>query len=250
MCGRKRDESKMSYVHSKLFQKSAWVCTSHLSASADILTVKNNHQKTLVELFSGSGHISKLAQARGYHTVTIDNNSKLSPDICIDIANLRRSELPHNIDIVWCSIPCTVYSILNLVNHWDKKRIGYRRYFYYPKTDRAASALNLLTRTIDIIKEMNPIYYFIENPRGALRHFPHLSFVPYRHTVSYNDYGFEVYKPTDIWTNNANFKPKPIKTAVGRTFSKGIEDLAGNYERSLIPPNLIHEVLDSFDFIQ
>jgi len=245
-CGAKRNESAMTAIHYRLLKKSYWTCKNHVSTIADIFEIKFTEVKPVfVEIFSGSGHVSEVARERGYETVTIDNQKKLNPDICVDITNLRRSILPSSVHVVWASIPCTTYSVLSCSHHWKKIKIGYRKYYYAPRTDDAIAALRILSATIDLVKKLNPIFYFFENPRGALRHFPHLSFVPNRRTVAYSDYGFDYYKPTDIWTNCNNFKPKEIESAMGKEFDSGVLDLKDNYERSLIPELLIKEVLDS-----
>ena len=154
-------------------------------------------------------------------------------------------DLPQKVNVVWCSVPCSVYSILSIATHWEKICIGHRNYHYIPKTKEAIEAMRILNKTIRIIAKLNPQYYFIENPRGALRHFPQMKLVPYRHTVSYADYGFNYYKPTDIFTNCETFKPIPITGCMGKTFESSVRDLPGPYERSLIPPALIEEVFNS-----
>jgi len=241
----------MLHIEYKLLRKSGWICREHASTSADIAHIRTSNEKPVfVELFSGSGHVSEVAATCGYETVTIDVEEKYNPDIRIDIANLRASQLPGTVDVLWASIPCTVYSILNIPNQWDKISIGWRQYYYVPKTKKAIEALRILTKTILLIKKLNPIYYFIENPRGALRHMPHMKFIPYRKTVSYADYGFDYYKPTDIFTNCQYFQPIEIRGAVGQKFDTDIQSLSSAYERSLIPPELIRYLFDSINFIQ
>lgn len=250
ICGAKRIESKMTQITSKLSNKSQRVCITHVSKLKDIIDIRDTKEKPVfVEMFSGSGHISEIARSEGYQSITIDFESKFNPDICIDIQNLRRSFLPRSVDIVWASIPCTVYSILSLAHHWDKISIGYRQYYYIPKTKEAIGALRILNKTINLIKQMNPIYYFLENPRGALRHLSHMRFIPFRRTVSYSDYGFNVYKPTDIFTNCPYFKPKEITSAVGKEFKEQIIEIKNSYQRSLVPPDLIKELFKSINFI-
>ena len=250
-CGAKKIESNMLQIEYRLLRKSGWICREHASTSADIAHIRtSNEQPVFVELFSGSGHISQIAQEYGYRTRTIDVEEKYNPDICIDILNLRATQLPGSVDVVWASIPCTVYSILNIPNQWEKICIGYRQYYYVPKTKKATAALRVLAKTISLIKQLNPIFYFIENPRGALRHMPYMKFIPYRRCVSYKDYGFEVYKPTDIFTNCQHFRPTEIRGAVGTNFGKQIQDLSNAYERSLMPPDLIRYLFQSIDFLQ
>ena len=62
---------------------------------------------------------------------------------------------------------------------------------------------NVLT----LIEELQPTYYFIENPRGGMKKNGfHARFK--RYTVTYCQYGDTRMKPTDIWTNDPNPKFK------------------------------------------
>lgn len=249
-CKRKRTLDKMILLRDRITRKMSWICTEHTSKKLDISEASLAHKKTVfVELFSGSGTVSKIARSAGFETWTVDIEEKYKPDICIDIMNLRRSQLPGSVDIIWCSLPCTVYSIMSLDKHWTKVDLGYRKYYYIPKSSEALTALKILQKTIELILKMKPIYYFIENPRGALRHFPHLSFVPYRKTISYSDYGFEIYKPTDIFTNCGLFKPTEIRTAVNRKFTNSVKEIKTAYERSIVPPQLIEYLIDCIKFL-
>lgn len=249
-CGKKRKKSMMKRVFAKLTRKYSWVCKTHKSQFLDVVEVDGMDRKpVLVEMFSGSGHIAAAARRRGFDTVTIDLENRFNPDICIDILNLRRSMLPENVDIVWASIPCTVYSVLSIATHWDKIEIGYRQYYYLPKTDAAIEALKILNKVLELVLKLNPDFYFFENPRGALRHFPQMVLIPYRKTVSYADFGFDYYKPTDIFTNCPYFAPKEIKSSQGKMFDGSVLALSSAYERSLIPPKLIECVLDSVGFM-
>lgn len=250
-CKRKRNSDQMRLINYKLLDKTAWICKNHVSTIADIIEVRDQVKKPVfLELFAGSKHISNAAAERGYETISVDIDKKLDPDIAIDIINLRRSMLPGSVDVVHASIPCQVYSILNLVNHWDKISIGYRQYYYVPKTQQALEALRILNKTISLIVKLKPIFYFIENPRGALRHFPQMKFIPFRHTVSYSDYGFDYYKPTDLWTNCKHFQPKTITGCVGKKFNRSVDEINSKFERSLLPPGLITYMLDSISFLE
>jgi hypothetical protein len=195
-----------------------------------------------VELFSGSGHMSEAARNAGFNTVTVDIEQRFEPDICIDILNLRRSLLPGHVDVIWASVPCTVYSVLSSSKHWDSIKIGYRLYNHAPKTSEAIQALRVLRATIRLIVELNPRFYFIENPRGVLRHRPEMLFVPFRREVRYSDYGFEYEKPTDIFTNCEFFKPVKSGRPVGL---KQLIDVPTAFERSLIPPALCEYVANT-----
>lgn len=249
-CGSKRNEENMMLYESKFLRKSGWICDFHTSDISDISEIRPKGEKPVfVELFSGSGKISEIARDWGYDTVTVDMEEKFKPDKCIDIMNLRANQLPANVTALWVSFPCYLFTILNIANHWEKISLGWRQYYYVPKTKKAKYYLKMFHKTLDLIQQLNPMFYFIENPRGAMRHMPHVKMIPYRKTVSYADYGFEVYKPTDIFTNCRHFQPTEIRGAVGQKFEMKIADLANTYERSLVPPDLIHYLFESISFL-
>ena len=119
---------------------------------------------------------------------------------------------------------------------------------------------------ISLIKEwqeVNPnIVFFIENPRGMLRHMDWMQEFN-RHTVWYCQYGDDRAKPTDIWTNSKTWVPRPMcknykydkegniinrhchHESARRGAKTGTQGKAGSYERSKIPKELCEEILES-----
>jgi hypothetical protein len=244
-------ESNMKKVYYPLLKKDAWHCQLCMSTIKDNLHFKNdNKERYLLELFSGSKTVSNTAESLNYKTFTVDLESKYNPDLSINISKLKLNQIPglKKIYIVWASIPCTQYSILNLANHWDKLTYNHRKYYYIPKTPEAWSAIQLLEKTIWLIKKINPTYYFIENPRGALRHMPQINFAPIRHEISYSDFGMDIYKPTDIFTNCNFLKLPKLRSCVGISLPGSVTKMNSAYERSIVPSGLIKEILNQIDF--
>jgi hypothetical protein len=66
--------------------------------------------------------------------------------------------------------------------------------------------MEIVKKTLAIINELNPKYFFIENPRAMLRKQPFMT-MP-RKTVTYCKYGLPYQKATDIWTNCLTWTPK------------------------------------------
>ena len=243
-CGRKRNESEMIQVQYKLLQKIAWHCRSHLSANADILHICNSTEKgVFLELFSGSKIVSSVASEYGYKPYTIDIESKFNPDRSADIRTVKLNELPGSVNFIWASVPCTYFTIMNIGNNWERFNYAYRRYYYLPKTKEAKIALELLEKTLWLIERLKPQYYVIENPRGALRHMPQMRLIPFRHTVSYSDYGLDIYKPTDLFTNIPGLRLKKLKNMQASNYSTGLRDLPTSFERSKVPGLLIHSIM-------
>jgi hypothetical protein len=246
-CNSKLFASKMIQMRYELLRRTFWHCQKCLSVISDKMHIVNHRKKKyLIELFSGSKIVSTIAaQQFGYKTLTIDHNDKLKPDIISDIKNLQLKSIcrKKECSIIWASVPCTEMSILTAGIHWKKISKAHRQYVYMPRTEAAWSAVRLLEKTLYLIKQINPTFYFIENPRGIMRHLPQMLTIQYRHTVSYSDYGKSIYKPTDIFTNHPSLKLTNIKTAVGRTFPNSVNKMKNAYERSKVPNLLIYSIL-------
>lgn len=241
----------MQLVYYKLLKKSAWHCINCMSALADNLHfVPGEKERYMLELFSGSKTVSTVAESEyQYRTYTVDIEQKYLPALCTDISKLRLNQIPESkkIFIVWASVPCDIFNIMVIKDHWDKITYSHRQYYYIPKTQQARAAIQLLEKTLWLIKSINPVYYFIENPRGSLRHMPQMNFAPFRYTVSYNDFGADVYKPTDLFTNCNFLKLPQLRSSVGRKFPGSVLEMDSSYERSIVPPGLVREILKQID---
>ena len=63
----------------------------------------------LLELFSGTGSVGKVARAMGIEVTSLDRD--MPADIQADIMHWNnRTFQPHEFDIIWASPPCTEYS--------------------------------------------------------------------------------------------------------------------------------------------
>ena len=245
-CKRKFYKKDLIEIHYKLLKKNALHCQKCMSAFVDNLQYKiGKKEPYLLELFSGSKTVSNTAESFGFKTFSIDIENKFSPSLVQDISKLSLKQIPERekIMIVWASVPCTYYSILNLLPHWKKLTYAHRKYYYVPVSKEAFNSIRLLEKTLFLIKKINPIYFFIENPRGALRHMPQISSVPFMHSISYSDYGMDVYKPTDIFTNCSFLKLHKIKREPGKIFENQITDMNSSFERSIVPALLIESII-------
>jgi len=193
----------------------------------------------VLELFSGTESFSKVARKRGHEVFTIELNPIFKPSLCKNIMNVKLEDIPFKPDIIWASPPCTFFSVASIGKHWNKDNT--------PKTENAKFGIELVKKTIDLIKEINPKFIIIENPRGKLRK---LNLIPYeRTTVCYCKYGDSRMKPTDLW-NNFGFIGKmckngnPCHVSAPRGSKTGTQGLKGDIERSVIPENLCKEILE------
>jgi site-specific DNA-cytosine methylase len=161
----------------------------------------------ILELFSGTKSITKVFSANGWKTTTMDFNPKTNPDYCLNIMALEPDVaigLAGKPDVIWASPPCQCFSVAAIGHNWSV--VGS---VYLAKREESRRAADLVYHTIDLIEELKPKYWFIENPRGMLRKMPFMTRFP-RYTVTYCQYGDTRMKPTDIWTNHPNPQFKPV----------------------------------------
>lgn len=193
-------------------------------------------------MFAGSRSFSKIAESLGLQTFSSDINPFDGIDYVCDILDFDTSKLPFRPDIIWASPPCTCFSVASIGHHWNPGR--------EPKTEEAKLSMLVVKRTLQIIDELSPKFFFIENPRGMLRTLPMMAHIN-RHTVTYCQYGDDRQKPTDIWTNSLTWLPKPVckpgascHQSAPRGARTGTQGRANAYERSKVPPRLCLEILN------
>lgn len=195
-----------------------------------------------IELFCGTKSFSRVMKENGHEIFTLDTSMRFKPDMCADIRGLDSSMFPWPCDILWASPPCQGFSVAAIGKNWNKD--------YTPKSASAQHAQELVMKTLEIIGELKPKWWFIENPRGMLRKMPFMKDLR-RNTVTYCQYGDTRMKPTDIWTNADWWKPKPAckngdtcHVAAPRGSRTGTQGLENATERGRIPPSLFIEILE------
>jgi len=202
----------------------------------------------ILELFCGTKSITKVFNLNGWDSYTVDVDNQFHPTLCKDVMLLE----PENIlkdfghpDIIWASPPCTAFSVASMGYHWTGGKGA-----FIPKTEFAKLSKEVVIHTIELIQKLNPKYWYIENPRGALRKMPFMQDLS-RYTVTYCQYGDTRMKPTDIWTNHPlpNFKPMchngdTCHQAAPRGAKTGTQGLKGAIDRSVIPQELCEHVFN------
>ena len=153
----------------------------------------------MLELFSGMKCIGTVFEQNGYEVTSLDYVQKLNPTICCDILtwDYKSKFKPGDFDVIWASPDCTTWSIASGGKHRKKSDM-------IPKTEKAKLGERLVWKTLEIIAYFKPDAWFIENPRGLMRHFPpmmKLEKTYHRTTVYYGTYEWDMVKPTDIWSN-------------------------------------------------
>ena len=166
-----------------------------------------------------------------------------------DIGTITADDILKNFgrpDVIWASPDCTTYSIAAISHHRRKEDDGNLA----PVSEYAKFCDNVNQHVLKLIHELNPKYWFIENPRGGLRKMRFMKGLP-RYTLTYCQYGDTRMKPTDIFTNHPNprFKPPchngdPCHVAAPRGAKTGTQGLKGHIERSIIPDRLCDHIVD------
>ena len=200
----------------------------------------------VLELFAGTRSIGKAFEEKRHEVYSVEwDQQHDNIDLYADMMTVTSEQILEEFgkpDIIWASPPCEKFSVAAIGKHWHK---GTNE----PKTEETKKALELLEYTVNLIKELDPKYYFIENPRGKMRKMEIMKDLP-MYTVTYCQYGDTRMKPTDIWTNhpNPNFKPmckngEPCHVAAPRGSRTGTQGLKGSVLRSKIPHELCEHIV-------
>ena len=202
----------------------------------------------LLELFSGTKSVGKVAERLGYEVTSLD--LILPADINIDILDWDYTIYPTGyFDVIHASPPCTEYS--------RAKTTGVRKIDY---------ANSIVKKTLEIMDYFQPKYYIIENPQsGLLKEQSFMYGIPYT-DVDYCKYGMPYRKRTRLWNNVLGFTPRPLckkdcESMDGNKHKEVAQRLPsrsrGSWENQprhtqtdlyVIPEDLIYEIFDGMVF--
>ena len=202
----------------------------------------------VIELFSGSGIISRTFSERGHKTFSIDIRQRkgiCEPDLRKSILQVSMKDIPFKkVDVLWASPPCDVFSKAGAGFHWNKDGT--------PKTEKCHVHLQVLRKTIKLIEKINPDIYFIENPDARMKYRKELVNFLIRSKgmikkAYYKNYGFGTLKPTNIFTNALDYWPKNIPGTIPSKSNsnlpeKNFDNLTKN-QRQTIPEDFAKEIV-------
>lgn len=208
-------------------------------------------QLNVVDLFAGTGSIGNAFRRRGHNVFSVEWDKKFENiDLYADILTVTASDIIEKFgkpDVIWASPDYSTFSIAAISHH---RRKNPETGNLDPVSDYAKFCDKVDQHVLDLIRELNPKYYFIENPRGGMRKMTWMQGLP-RYTVTYCQYGDNRMKPTDIWTNHPDpcFKPMckngdPCHEPAPRGSKTGTQGLKGARERSVIPAMLCEHIVN------
>lgn len=218
----------------------------------------------VLELFAGTRSIGKAFEARGHEVFSVEWDKKFDNiDLYADIMTVTAEDIIRQFgrpDVIWASPDCATFSIAAISHHRRKNPITGN---LDPVSEYAKFCDKVDQHVLQLIRDLAPRYYFIENPRGGMRKMEWMQGLP-RYTVTYCQYGDTRMKPTDIWTNHPNPQFRPIckngdpcheRAPRGTTIQKlraagipaqygGTCALKNAMERSRIPDQLCEHIVD------
>ena len=120
--------------------------------------------RLMLDLFSGLGGASEaMYQSDDWSVLRYENNPDLGYVPCTTICDLKEYAIKcrHEIELIWASPPCQDFSTA-----FDAPRPTAMR-----NGEEFEPDMSLLKRAIEIIEELNPRYWIIENVKGAIKDF-------------------------------------------------------------------------------
>lgn len=197
----------------------------------------------VLELFSGTGSVSKVCETLGYEVISIDiSNKYFQPTFLISIFDFDYKQYPVNyFDIIWASPPCATFS--QIQNCW----IGRGKTLQSIQDDINKIGLPLLRKAEEIIDYLKPTLWVIENPQtGKMKNYLNRNYYDVDYCM-YCDWGYQ--KRTRIWTNKENFENKLCnKKCVNIDINTNKHRIAISHTRTSlsdryrIPPQLVKDL--------
>lgn len=206
----------------------------------------------VLELFAGTRSIGKAFEEKGHEVYSIEwDKSFADIDWYVDIGKIFAKDILDRFgkpDVIWASPDCTTFSIAAISHHRTKAPDG----ILLPTSEYAKRCDEVDKNVLRLIEDLEPKYWFIENPVGGMRKSQFMqAYNKHRYTVTYCQYGDTRMKPTDIWTNHPNpqFKPRckngdSCHQPAPRGSKTGTQGLKGSRERSVIPKKLCEHIVE------
>ena len=218
-------------------------------------------KKLALELFAGSRSFGKAAEKKGYKVFSMDKFITEDMHFVGGVEDLTKEMIVEHLGgeptVIWGSPVCSAWSKTGWFHYWDTKIYKLTKKFIAKKSF-AYESVEMVRKTIEIFSWFPKAFFYMENPQGMLAFHPVIQYFKVynlpvvKRLVTYCQYGHTVRKPTEIWTNNFEWKQrKPCSNGdtchlkSPRCTQSGIMTLKNSFERSKIPDELCDEIISS-----
>lgn len=194
----------------------------------------------VLDLFSGLGGWLQAFVDRGHEVTRVDNDPRFVdvPHTVID--DVLYWEPDRDYDVVLASPPCQAFSLAAGGRHLRNGR--------EPVSEFGRLSVRLVSRTLQLINDVAPWWWWMENPNGGMVNFVSRE-VP-RVQVTYCRYGERRMKLTNLWGQwPAEWAPRPKchngnpdHEPARRGAKTGTQGIKGAAARSLVPYELSYDV--------
>lgn len=122
----------------------------------------------MLELFAGTRSISRAFERRGHETFSVEWSKDFENiSLYADISKLKEEDILERFgrpDVIWASPDCSTYSVASMNK---QRRKNEETGELEPVSDYARFCDETNAHLMDLIEELRPRYWFVENPRGG-----------------------------------------------------------------------------------
>jgi len=208
-----------------------------------------------IDLFSGTGGFSSaFEKSRDWDVISVDNQDDhpdVNPTIVADVMDVDASTFPldeYKHLVMLASPPCKAFSMAAKHTHMDGN--------VEPLTDHAKESLELVEKTVDLSEELQPDYWFLENPRAGMRRVMReksWGLGEPTGTMSWCQYGASRMKPTDLWGEHPEMdyrfcaNGEDCHTSAPRGSQTGTQGVHSSVRRAAIPYSISLSILEAVE---
>lgn len=146
----------------------------------------------VLELFAGTRSIGKAFEAHGHEVFSVEWDKHFENiDLYADIMTVTADDIIQRFgrpDVIWASPDCTTFSIAAISHHRRKNAVTGN---LDPVSEYARFCDAVDQHVLQLIKELRPRFYFIENPRGGMRK---MTWIQNDAATAYQQVGHHVYR--------------------------------------------------------
>lgn len=188
----------------------------------------------------------------------MDWDEKFPSSLHMDIGELTADMILEKFgkpDVIWIAPDCRTYSLAAISKH---RRKNSENGNLDPISEYATQCDKVNQHVLEVLKELNPELWFIENPRSCLQNMLWMKpYDKYKHLITYCKYSTDLpleqrrMKPTNVWTNHPNpkFLPPckngdPCHVRAPRGSQTSTQGLKNATLRSMYPKQLCEHIVD------